>query len=66
MLEIVFVLFLLAAAYFYVRGHPAVKAYFANKAERETLRKRHVRLHKARQDMLVSIHFSIAPSVDAL
>lgn len=59
MLEIVFVLFLLAAAFFYVRSHPAVKAYFANKAEREALRKRHVRLHKARQDMLVSCCSSI-------
>jgi hypothetical protein len=54
MFEYVFLMLMCFIVIHYCRNHPIVKHYLANTRERAELAKRHVRLFKARNDLMVS------------
>lgn len=54
MFEIAFAAILVLMVFFYVKGHPFVKNYNAKINQRKELAKKHVRLFKARNDLMVS------------
>ena len=54
MFEIVFAAILVLMVFFYIKGHPFVKNYYTKTSQRKELAKKHVRLFKARNDLMVS------------
>ena len=54
MLEFVLILLMVLIACVYVRGHPFVKHFLNYQRERKELVKRHTRLYKTRNELMVS------------
>ena len=55
MFEIAFAAILVLMVFFYIKGHPFVKNYYAKTNQRKELVKKHVRLFRARNDLMVSV-----------
>lgn len=55
MLEFVFLVLMACIAFMFVKGHPAVKHYLNYRRERDELAKRHMRLFKSRNELMVSL-----------
>jgi vacuolar-type H+-ATPase subunit D/Vma8 len=60
MFEILFVILLLTIVFVYFKGHPMVKHYFAQQKARKDLVKKHARLHKCRNDLMMHFDWMIA------
>jgi len=58
MLEVLFICLLMILAFFYVKNIPLIKHYQHNRNERRELARKHCRLWRARQDLLM--HFDWA------